>query len=155
MNADEAMAFVLEHGIVLVSAKGPVPRLTEAIAGEPISGSWWAHPKSHRIFGVLQALGDSPDILMCRLVSGRVTLVHRRLWPALVRLANRFDRDRLAQISEEHTASGRHVSHAVAYPKWVPAQVVEEAQRLTEQQASLLLGVVASAAQKNAAAHRR
>jgi hypothetical protein len=149
MNADEAMAFVLEHGIVLVSAKGPVPRLTEVIAGEPIRGSWWAHPKSHQIFGVLQELGDSPDILMCRLVSGRVTFVHRRLWPALVRLANRFDRDRLAQISEEHTPSGRHVSRAVAYPRWVPARVVEEAQRLTEQQASMLLGVVARAAPKS------
>ena len=31
-----------EHGIVLVSAKGPAPRLTEAIIGKPIKGSWWA-----------------------------------------------------------------------------------------------------------------
>jgi hypothetical protein len=34
MNADAAMAFVRRHGIVLVSAKGSAPRLTEAIAGE-------------------------------------------------------------------------------------------------------------------------
>ncbi len=40
MTAEEAIAFVREHGVVLVSAKGPVPRLVEAIAGETIRGSW-------------------------------------------------------------------------------------------------------------------
>ena len=35
------MAFVLRHGVVLVSAKGPAPRLTEAIAREAIRGSCW------------------------------------------------------------------------------------------------------------------
>ena len=70
MNADAAMSFVRQHGMVLVSAKGPAPRLTEAIAGEPIKGSWWAHPKSHQIFAILQQLDDSPDILVCRFLGG-------------------------------------------------------------------------------------
>jgi hypothetical protein len=48
MTADDAIAFVQKHGVVLASAKGPVPRLTEAIVGEPIQGSWWSHPKSHQ-----------------------------------------------------------------------------------------------------------
>src|ERR1700674_3443868 len=38
---DEALAFVRDHGVVLVSGKGPAPRLTEFISGEPIKGSWW------------------------------------------------------------------------------------------------------------------
>lgn len=42
MTAAEMLDFVREHGIVLVSAKGPAPRLTEAIIGKPIKGSWWA-----------------------------------------------------------------------------------------------------------------
>lgn len=62
MTAEEAIAFVREHGVVLVSAKGPVPRLVEAIAGEPIRGSWWAHPKGHQIFSVLQAVADSEEV---------------------------------------------------------------------------------------------
>jgi hypothetical protein len=140
MNAEKAMAFVRDHGIVLVSAKGPVPRLTEAIAAGPIKGSWWAHPKSHEIFSVLQKLADSPDILVCRLVEGHVTYVHRRMWPALVKMASRFRQDRLAQVSEEHTPSGKHVSHTVAYPQWVPREVLEEARLLTERQATELLG---------------
>jgi hypothetical protein len=143
MNAAEAMSFVREHGIVLMSAKGPVPRLTEVIAGEPIKGSWWGHPKGQRIFRVLQKLGDSPDILTCRLVAGRVTFVHRRLWPALVRMADRFEPDQIAQVTQEHTPTGRHVNRAVPYPEWVPPEIFPEAKLLSEQQARSLLGVAA------------
>ena len=139
MNVDAAMAFVRRHGIVLVSAKGPAPRLTEAIAGEPIKGSWWGHAKSHQIFAILQQLGDSPDILVCRFISGRATLVHRRLWPAIVKLAGHFHPDQLAQVRQEHTASGKHVNHLTAYPKWVPAEILGEAERLTTQEAEALL----------------
>jgi hypothetical protein len=139
MNADAAMAFVRRHGIVLVSAKGPAPRLTEAIAGEPIKGSWWGHSKGHQIFAVLQKLEDSPEILVCRFIAGRVTFVHRRLWPAIVKLAGHFQPDQIAQIRQEHTASGKHVNHLTAYPAWVPAEILEEAKRLTTREAEALL----------------
>jgi hypothetical protein len=139
MNAEAAMAFVRRHGIVLVSAKGPAPRLTEAIAGEPIRGSWWSHSKSHEIFAILQKLGDSPDILVCRFIAGRLTLVHRRLWPAIVKLASHFHPDQLAQVRQEHTASGRHLNRLTAYPAWVPAEILEEAEHLTAQDAEALL----------------
>ena len=119
MNADAAMTFVRRHGIVLVSAKGPVPRLTEAIAGGPIKGSWWGHSKSHEIFAILEKLGDSPDILVCRLIAGRLTFVHRRLWPAIVKLASYFHPEQLAQVRNSHTASGTSVNHLTASPAWV------------------------------------
>ena len=46
MSAADALAFVERHGIVLESARhAAIPSLAEAIAGEPIRGSWWAHPK--------------------------------------------------------------------------------------------------------------
>ena len=140
MTAEEAMAFVREHGVVLVSGKGAVPRLTEVIVGGPIKGSWWGHPKSHQIFAILQAVTHSKEILVCRLVGGKVTLVHRRLWPALVRMAGRFRPDQLAQVREEHTLSGHHVSREVRFPQWVPAKVKEEAERISEQEALIALG---------------
>ena len=140
MTADEAMAFVREHGVVLASAKGPVPRLADVIAGESIKGSWWAHPKSRAIFAIFREVDESPEILTCRLVKGKVTFVHRRLWPALVRVAHRFQANQLAQVHQEHTPSGHHVSRELSYPKWVPPEVVEEAQRLTEHGACSALG---------------
>ena len=98
------MDALVEHGMLLESARGPLPNVAEMIAGEPISGSWWSHPRSHAIFAEINALADSPDVVRMRLVNGKVTLVHRRVWPALVRVADRFPPERLAAIAEEHTA---------------------------------------------------
>ena len=36
----DGIAFVRKHGVVLASAKGPVPNLADAVAGEKIRGSW-------------------------------------------------------------------------------------------------------------------
>ncbi len=123
MTSRQAAAFVRKHGIVLESAAGPVPSLSVAIAGEPIRGSWWSHPRSHEIFELTRAIRGREDVLVCRLVNGKVTFVHRRLWPALVRVAKRFPKTQLAQVHEVHTSSGRHVSKEVAFPEWVPVEV--------------------------------
>ena len=81
--------FVRRHGIVLESAKGDeVPTLAEDIAGGPIRGSWWCHPRGRQIFAATRRKRESSDILVCRLLNGKITYVHRRLWPALVRLSN-------------------------------------------------------------------
>ena len=148
MTAAEAISFIQKLGVVLASAKGPVPRLTEAIAAEPIKGSWWAHPKSHQIFAVLQAVADSDEVLVCRLVNGKVTFIHRRLWPALVRVAKRFPSAQIAQVHEEHTASGRHVTREVPFPKWVPAEVINQAKGMSEKEALRALGKWASSTRR-------
>lgn len=140
MTGEEAIAFVREQGVVLVSGRGVVPRLTEAIVGEPIKGSWWAHPRSHQIFATLQTVTESKEILVSRLVDGKLTLVHRRLWPALVRIAGRFQPDRIAQVREEHLPSGRHATRVVPFPQWVPAEVKEEAMSISETDALAALG---------------
>jgi hypothetical protein len=114
--------------------------LAEAIAGEPIRGSWWSHPASSQIFELTRMVRDSQDVLVCRLVAGKVTYVHRRLWAQLVRAAGRFPTKRLAQVREIHTASGRHVTREVAFPKWVPVEVSAEASRLSEDEAVRRLG---------------
>jgi hypothetical protein len=144
VNAKRALSFVRQHGVVLVSAKGPVPRLVDAIAGEPIRGSWWAHPKSRQIYRVLAQIADSKEVLICRLVDGKVTFVHRRLWPALVRAAEHFPAERLALVREEHTSAGYHVTHEIPYPSWVPAEVHAEAARLSEVDAIRQLGAWAA-----------
>ncbi len=61
----------------------------------------------------------------------KVTLVHRRLWPALVRVADRFPPKNLAAIHEEHTTSGAHRVHEQAFPDWVPNDMLQAAEDLT------------------------
>ena len=134
-TATAALAFVREHGVVLASATGPAPKLTEAIIGEPIRGSWWAHAQSRHIYAILREVTESEEVLVCRLVDGKLTLVHRRLWPALVRLAACFTPEQLAQVHEEHTPSGRHTSRVVPFPQWVPPAIMAQAAAIDEAQA--------------------
>jgi hypothetical protein len=122
---------VREQGVVLQSARGPVPNLAEQIAGEPIRGSWWGHPSGREIFAVLGRLLESGDVVATRLVEGKITLIHRRVWPALVRVADRFPADRLASVDEVHTATGAHRTVAVPFPDWVPAEDLAAADLLT------------------------
>jgi hypothetical protein len=124
---------------MLESARGPVPNLAEVVAGEPIRGSWWGHPAGHAIFDAINEVADSGEVVRLRLVNGRITLVHRRVWPALVRIAGRLRPEQLAAVSEEHTASGAHRKIETAYPGWVPADVLAEADALTEDEAFALL----------------
>ena len=78
MNPKEALAFVERHGIVLQAARGPVPNLAEAIAGGPVRGSWWGHPKGKEIFRAAKVIYESPNVLVCKRRS--VTdYAHRRL----------------------------------------------------------------------------
>jgi hypothetical protein len=141
----EAIAFVERHGVVLQTARGPVPSLAEAIAGEPIRGSWWGHGKGREIFRASRAVCECPNVLVCKLVDGKITYIHRRLWPALIKLASRFGKERLARVWDEHTKSGAHVSRQIIFPDWVPLDVMEEAQRLSTLEAERILSTVLNA----------
>jgi len=144
MNVD-AISFVRQHGVVLESAKGPVPNLAQAIARGPIHGNWWAHPDGKEIFQATRLVRSSEDVLVCRLVDGKVTYVDRRLWPALVRLASYFKKDALAAIREEHSAKGVHRIKTLPFPKWTPVKSRESAKALSEEAAAAQLGPWATA----------
>jgi len=142
VTPQQALAFVEQHGVVLQAARGPVPSFAEFVAGGRIRGSWWGHPKGHEIFRLTETVIDSGEVLVCKLIDGKVTYVHRRLWPALVRLSSRFARAQLAQVRSEHTSTGAHVLKRVAYPKWVPPEVLRQAESLTEREAEIQLAVL-------------
>jgi hypothetical protein len=127
----DPLEWVREQGVVLQSARGPLPNLAEHVAGEPIRGSWWGHPAGHEIFAVLGRLLESGEVVATRLVGGKITLIHRRVWPALARVADRFPADRLAAVDEVHTATGAHRTTEVPFPGWVPAEDLAAAEQLT------------------------
>jgi hypothetical protein len=109
--------------------------LAQAAVGGQLRGSWWVHPKGREIFRLSRAVRNSQDILVCRLIGGKITYVHRRLWTALVRLAHLVHRSRLDAIREEHTASGSHRLVTIAFPRWVPREIREAAKVLSESEA--------------------
>jgi hypothetical protein len=74
---------VAELGVLFVSdpkRKSAVQILT----GQFPRGSWWSHPAANEIYRVLQRVDTDPDLVSTKLLSGKVTLVHRRLWPELL-----------------------------------------------------------------------
>jgi hypothetical protein len=135
----DPLDWVREHGVVLQSARGPLPSLAEHVAGERIRGSWWGHPAGAEIFAALERVTGSPDVVATRLVGGKITLVHRRTWPALVRVADRFPAERLASVDDEHTATGAHRRIEVPFPDWVPPEELAAGAALTETEALAIL----------------
>jgi hypothetical protein len=127
-RVEKTLDWIRDQGVVLQSARGPVPNVAQFIAGEPIRGSWWGHPAGKEIYAVLNALDESGDVVSTRLISGKITLLHARVWPSIVRVSAFLGVNRLAVIHTEHTASGAHRSFEVDFPHWVPL----EAQRAAE-----------------------
>ena len=142
MRTREALAWVKEHGITVESARAAVPSLAQFVAGRPLRGSWWSHPKGNEIFHLSRAIRSSPDVLVCRLVDGKITYVHRRMLPALVSLAGRFSKQRLAVLKEVHTLAGEHKLSVIPFPDWVPNEVLRAAQKLTENEAASQLAFI-------------
>jgi hypothetical protein len=81
----------------ITDAKGP--SLVSIAAGAPIFGSWWGHPAGQLIYQVGEALESDPDVLVVRLWRGKLTLVDRRLWPAIVRIGTARSHWQIAGLS--------------------------------------------------------
>lgn len=139
MTPEGGLRFVERHGVVLEAARGPAPSLAVEVAGGPIRGSWWGHEKGHAIFAVCSRVRESPDVLVCKLVDGKVTFVHRRLWAALVRLADEIGPERLEEVRSVHTDSGKHVTVRRPFPEWVPDEVLRVAKTLSAEEARAAL----------------
>lgn len=82
-NFQIVLGSLKEFGLLLESDIR-LPSVSGLVAGEPVRGSWWSHARAQQIFAVLQELADHKDVLLTKLVAGKVTFVHRKLWPDIV-----------------------------------------------------------------------
>lgn len=132
METDAALALLRAHKIMPVHSAAGLESLLEAIAGEPIRGSWWGHPKGQTIYEVFGALQRSGEVLWAKLVGGKQTAIHRSLWAPLLRVVtdeawrtatrkrlNELERTLLKRVEEvgslrmDHfPAPGSHTSRA-------------------------------------------
>ncbi len=72
----------LEQDGVLLLQDATLPSVATLVAGEVVRGSWWGHPAGQAIFALCERLEE--DAVSCKLVQGKVTFVHQRLWSALL-----------------------------------------------------------------------
>jgi hypothetical protein len=98
MEIDEPLLAELNARGLLLQQDLRLPSVVAIVAGEPLHGSWWSHPSGHAIFNRLNALAAHPDVLVARLVSGKVTFIHRRLWPAVLAVATERAAWQLARL---------------------------------------------------------
>jgi len=95
-----AQAALRAHRLLLES-DARLPSLVTLIAGGPVRGSWWGHPLGGLIFEVSNWLAARPGVLLTRLVSGKVTFVHRSLWPAVFAIGSGHASWQLCDLSPE------------------------------------------------------
>ena len=136
MNLGQAVGFIRYHGVVLQSAKGLEPSLVVQIVGGPIQGSWWGHPKGREIYTLTNKIDQSKAVLVCTVANGKITYIHRRLWPAFVRMAGRFPVHSLDKVQQVHLPSGRHQRQDIPFPDWVSESVLDSARALSTPDAS-------------------
>ncbi len=74
----------LERYGILLESDPRLPSVASLVAGEPMRGSWWGHARGEAIFRVTKELADHHDVLVTKLVSGKVTYIQRRLWPPII-----------------------------------------------------------------------
>ncbi|MET0410214.1 MAG: hypothetical protein ABW217_02910 [Polyangiaceae bacterium] len=80
---EQVEAELERRGLLLLHDRA-LPSITTLVAGAPIAGSWWAHPKGNEIYQVVEELERGARAVALKLVNGKVTFVHRRLWPLLL-----------------------------------------------------------------------
>lgn len=117
MKANRSAAFQrvwaeLESRGVLLAADAALPSVVSLVAEAPVGGSWWAHPQSHAIYKAAKDLARHPEVLTARLLSGKVTFVHKRLWPALMAVATSPAPWQLQGLSPRASSLLSHVTKA-------------------------------------------
>ncbi len=86
MNFQRIIRRFDQLGLLMLSDRA-LPSVVGLVAGPNVKGSWWGHQKGHEIFRYLERLEAHPDALVTRLVTGKVTYLHRRLWPDFLSVA--------------------------------------------------------------------
>jgi len=125
----EVLADLSRLGLLLQQDKY-LPCVVTILVGGPLATSWWSHPKSHHIFRVLTEIADHCDVLLTKLLGGKDTLVHRRLWPAFLAVATSGEPWQTRRLSRAARELLRQTTRGEAPVTSVGAPVRELASRL-------------------------
>jgi hypothetical protein len=81
-DPDAVLTALQASGLLLLSDPKRQNAIT-VLTGEFPKGSWWSHRDANQIYATLQTVEQHPDVLTAKLIAGKVTFIHRPLWPAL------------------------------------------------------------------------
>jgi hypothetical protein len=84
---------------LLLESDPQLPCVVTIVTGKRLRESWWGHASSGLIYKVLKQVAANSAIAESKLVAGKVTYVHRRLWPQLVRVETAGERWQYGSLS--------------------------------------------------------
>jgi hypothetical protein len=130
---------LLEHYGLLLVSDPHLPSVVRLVAGEPVRRSWWGHPRGHEMYAILNQLAAREEVLVSKLVSGKETYVHQRLWSALLGVGTARESWQLQDLSEPANFLLETLSHEQALridqihqSTGFPAKALAEAAREVE-----------------------
>ncbi|MBI3073896.1 MAG: RNA methyltransferase [Deltaproteobacteria bacterium] len=85
---DDAIELLRRERVMTLTPSDGFRSLVGEIVGGAVKGSWWGHPRGKDIYRIATALEASDEVLVAKLVDGKVTFVHKALWPALYRVVS-------------------------------------------------------------------
>jgi hypothetical protein len=91
----------LQEFDLLLDTDPKFPSISGLVAGPSVRGSWWAHPQAHEMFGLACELRSHPDVMIAKLISGKVTLIYRPLWPAVFAVGTAREAWQMKALSKE------------------------------------------------------
>ena len=95
----QTILHTLEVNGFLLESDPKLPSVCSMITGSPLRSSWWSHPLAQIIFQVNEKLEDHEDILIAKLISRKVTFIHRKLWSELATIGSARERWQLVNLS--------------------------------------------------------
>jgi len=122
---------------LLLESDARLPSVAGLIAKEPVKGSWWTHARSHDIFKVLGHFADHSDVIFTKLISEKVTLVHRKLWPEIFAIGEAREVWQMKRLSRSASSllemvdkHGSIRTDALHWPKNASAKLGDAAREL-------------------------
>jgi hypothetical protein len=83
---DKALVLLGSAGLLMIS-DGRLESIAGLVTGGPVRGSWWGHERGKEIYATAEIVTDHKDVVVVKLVSAKLTCVHRIVWPALIAVA--------------------------------------------------------------------
>jgi hypothetical protein len=141
----------------LLESDAKLPSVCSLVTGETMRGSWWSHPSAQSIFQINERLEDHEDVLITKLVSGKVTFVHRVIWSEVVAIGRAREAWQLKQLPaaaksllDEIETKGSVTTAEISWPRSAEMKLGDAARTLEKR-----LLIVGTQFHSESGAHQR
>jgi hypothetical protein len=100
MELDELLDRLRELDLLL-DTDSKFPNVAALLAGEAAPGSSWTHFQAQDMYRVSSQLRAHADVLAIKLVSGKITFIHRPLWMAILAIGTAREPWQMRGLSKE------------------------------------------------------